>query len=76
MKIKEIKQQDGNVFIITLKPNFIERLFGFTQKEIRIKNTYDTYYYGGGFVYIREDGHKLGNDNWIGRALDNYQRRF
>lgn len=76
MKITDVKKEGHMIYIITLAPNAIERFFGLKETTMRIKETYSSYSFGGGNVYIYENGKKLGNGHWIGEYLDNWQRKF
>lgn len=75
MKISNI-EKEANIYIVTLTPNIIERFFGVKQKTKRYKDTYDTYTFGGGHVYINEKGKQLNNGNWIAETIDNWRRKF
>lgn len=75
MKITKI-EQDGEVFTVTFKPSIIEKLFGCKEYSEKYKTDYSQYKYGGGLVYYKKDGEKLGNGHWIGEALDNFQRSW
>ena len=78
MKIKKIEddKEKSNVYIVTLIPNWFEKLLGDKETEIKYKDTGDTYSFGGGRVYIDQLGKQLGNHNYIGDALDNWIRRW
>ena len=74
--ITDIKRE-GNIFTVTFRPSFIGKFFGknqFTKKYK--KDSINTYRYGDGGVYYRPDGSTLGNNNWIGEALDNHSRSW
>lgn len=75
MKVTKI-EQDGRIYKVTLTPNLIERLFGIKTKIKEVKETWSTYSFGGGNVYVDNKGRKLGNGNWIGEAIDNHKRSF
>jgi|Laugrespbdmm15sn_2_1035079.scaffolds.fasta_scaffold114307_1 hypothetical protein len=75
MKISNI-EQEKNIYIVTFIPNIIERFFGVKEKTKRYKDTWDTYTFGGGHVYITEKGKQLNNGNWIAERIDNWRRKF
>lgn len=78
MKIKEIKRRKGSysVYEVTFEPNWLEKLFGVKEKTKEYKDTNSTYTFGGGNVYIDKKGNMLGNNNWIGEAIDNFIRSW
>lgn len=78
MKIKSIKKDDtrDNVYIVIFRPNFVQGLFGVMEEEVRYKDTGNTYYYGGGHVYVTQKGELVGNMSCIGEAIDNYRRSW
>lgn len=79
MKITKI-EQEGNIYTVTFTPNWWERLFGYKEKSNKYKDTYLTYTYGGGHVYVNQEGKELSNTHGYGsdirRAIDNWRRRF
>ena len=58
MKIKEIKEKEGDysIYVVTFKPNWIEKLFGVEEKQKEYKDTRSNYVFGGGSVYIDKNG--------------------
>lgn len=71
MKIVKIERPD--YFKVTFRSNWIERLFRY--KKTFTKNYFKvtgSYIFGGGGIYIDEDGRELGNGNWIGKELDQW----
>lgn len=75
MKVTKI-EQEGRIYKVTLTPNWLQRLFGMKTKIKEVKETFSTYTFGGGNVYVDKKGRKLGNGNWIGEAIDNYKRSW
>jgi len=79
MKITNI-ERDGNIYTLTFEPNFIERLFNIKKKIKRYKDTLSTYTFGGGHVYVDEDGRDLGNNFGYGsnirEKIDRWRNKF
>lgn len=75
MKITEITK-DGEIYFVTFTPNLIQTFFGSKEKIEQYKRTGDTYKHGGAFVYVNKLGQALGNYNEIGKAMDDWARRF
>lgn len=78
MKITKIVDVKDNYrdYEVTFAPNWFEKLLGYKEKTKKYRNTGDEYTFGGGKVYIKEDGSILSNGNWIGEAIDNFRRKF
>lgn len=77
MRIKEIERENSyNIYRVTLVPTFLEKLFGIKEKVRRFKDDGSTYRFGGGTVYINEDGENLGPNHSIGEAIDKWRRKF
>jgi hypothetical protein len=78
MKIKEIKRKEDSysIYEVTFTPNWLEKLFGIKEKTKEYKETSSSYTFGGGSVYIDKKGNQLGNGNWIGKAIDNFNRSW
>jgi hypothetical protein len=78
MKIKEIKKKKDSysIYEVIFEPNWLEKLFNIKQKTIEYKQTDSIYTFGGGNVYINKEGKKLGNGNWIGKAIDEFKRKW
>jgi hypothetical protein len=74
MRIKEIRQ-DGRYYIVELEPNRLERIFGKKPGSIKLKDSGDSYMFGGQTIYIDEEGNKSGNGNWIAVELDKWRRK-
>ena len=75
MKITKI-EKEGMIFTVTLTPNWLEKLFGYKEKTKRFKQTWSTFTFGDGNVYVNEKGEKLDNGDYIGVTLDNWLRKF
>ena len=76
MKVIKIEEIDG-IFHVTVKRNWLEKLFGFKAEEvIRYKMTLSTYKYGGGAIYIKEDGTRTNNGEYVAEEIDKWRRRF
>jgi hypothetical protein len=79
MKITKIEREiDKSTFIynVTFEPNWFERLFSKQTEERRYQDTGKHYKYGGGTVYIKQNGEYLDNGDNIGEAIDNFRRSF
>lgn len=76
MKIDKIEEEKYDIYKVYYKPNWLERLFGIKAKTIKYKDSGREFVLGGGTVYIKEDGTKLGNFNSIGKTIDNFRRKF
>lgn len=75
MKIANITN-DGRVYTVELVPNWFEKLFGVKPKNVRYRETMSTFTYGGGNVYIREDGKRTENGDEITEAIDRWINKF
>lgn len=75
MKVTKIEENSG-IYLVTLTPNFIEKLFGKKEKVDRFRMSDSTYMFGGGAIYIRQDGERTGNGSYIGEAIDKWRRKF
>lgn len=79
MKITNIDRdkENHNIYLVTKTPNAIERLFGYTERIEKFKDTHSTYTFGGGHVYKNQKGEKLGNHwGWgsdIREAIDQWR---
>jgi hypothetical protein len=79
MKIKSIeKEKDrfNDIYLVTFEPNWLEKLFGIKEKLEKYKDTGEVFTFGGGHVYINQDGEQLINHNSIGETLDNFRRKW
>lgn len=76
MKVVNIIEQD-NLYVVELKPNFIQRLFGMENKIKKYKRIpFEYYTFGGGSIYYNQKGKKLRNRHYIQKAIDNYKRSW
>jgi len=76
MRVVEIVEDKFCIYNVTLKPNWLERLFGCKTKTIQIKDTRSQYTFGGGNVYVDKNGDKLGNGSYIGEKIDSWKLKF
>lgn len=79
MKIKEIRQEKdrfNDIFTVTLEPNWFEKLFGVKEKEVKYKDTGNTFVFGDGHVYVDQNGEQLHNHSTIGEEIDKFRRRW
>lgn len=79
MKIKTIHKNSNNynIFHVSFIPNWFEKLFGYKPITKKYKMLLgSTYTFGGGNIYVDENGNRLGNGNRIGEAIDAFQRKF
>lgn len=75
MKLTKIEKID-RIYHVTMEPGFFERLFGVKTRVDRFMDSHKTFVFGGGTVYIREDGEELGNTSYVGNSIDKWRRRF
>ena len=75
MKITNVYFKEG-VWNVRFRPTRLERLFGFKEEVKEYKDTYETYTYGGGGVYISKGGRRLSPYSWIGQSIDIWKRKF
>lgn len=78
MKIKEIKEKEGSIsiYVVTFKPNWLEKLFGVEEKQREYKETGENYMFGGGNVYMDKNCKVLRNGHPISKAIDKWQKRW
>lgn len=78
MKIKNVrrKEEGSNIFVVTLKPNWFERLFGAKEMEQEYKPTGYEYKQGGQSQYVDRNGRTLGNNCSISQAIDSFIRSW
>lgn len=69
-------EQDGNIFKVTFSPTWFQKLLGIKEKTEEYKDTWATFMFGDGHVYMKKDGSKLSNGNWIGTAIDKHRRKW
>jgi len=77
MKISTIKRE-GSIFIVTKKPNWVQKILGVKPKTEKYKEKPNDRYihFPSVTVYISEDGKILGPLNSITQTLDNWKRKF
>lgn len=79
MRITDITNE-GRIYSVTFKPNWFEKLLGYTEKTKKYKDTFSTYSFGGGCVYVDQEGNELGNNFGYGvdirKAIDKHRRKF
>ncbi len=76
MRITKIEKENLDIYNVTLTPQFMEKLFGFKEKTIRVRDSGNCFTIGGGSVYYLSDGTKLDPHNYIGKAIDNMRNSF
>lgn len=78
MKIKEIRQREGSsdIYVVTFKPNWLEKLFGVKEKQKEYRPTGVQYLVGGQREYMDKNGNSLGNFSSISEAIDKYRRQW
>ena len=78
MKINKIqrKANEYGIYEVTLTPNWLERIFGVQERVNQYKDSDQTYWLGGGTVYVDRKGRDLDNGHWIGEAIDRYRRSW
>lgn len=75
MKITKIEIKNF-AYEVTFVPNWLEKIFGVKSKVKKFKPTGNTYAYGGGNIYLSEDGSPLENGNWIAVSIDQWKNKF
>lgn len=79
MKISKI-ENEGCIYTVTFKPNWLESLFGFKEKTEKFKDTHSTYTFGSGHVYVDRNGNTLGNHfgykSSVREAIDKWRRKW
>lgn len=75
IKVEEVRTA-FDVFEVTFKPNFFQRLFNIKEKTRQYKDTGFRYTFGGGTVYMDKTGEKLTNGDRVAEAIDKYRRRW
>jgi hypothetical protein len=76
MKITKIENNENWIYTVYLEPNLFEKLIGIKHKIVRYKDTGDTYTFGGQTAYIKDNGERCGNGDWIAKKIDNFRRIF
>ena len=78
MRIKEIKIKKGSyhIYEVTFVPNFLERLFNIKEKTKEYKDDGIKYVFGSQTAYLKKDGERLGNGNWVAEEIDKWRRKF
>lgn len=76
MKIKEIKRKSDDIYEVTFTPYWLEKLFGVEEKTKEYKDSGYRYKIDKSTVYIDKNGERLGNENWIGKAIDRFRRSW
>ena len=76
MKITKIEKDPEDIYLVTLTPNFFEKIFGAKERTDKFIDSNSTFMFGGGSIYIRQDGVKTGNGSYIGEAIDKWRRKF
>lgn len=78
MKVKSVEQDKINldVYTVTLRPNWLEKLFGVKEVQRKYRDNKTEYLFGDGCVYTDQTGNYLGNHNYIGEAIDKWRRRW
>ena len=76
MKILDIKN-NNNIYIVTIRPNWLKRMFGAKTYEERIMKRFGVrYWLGGGNVYNYSSGKLVDNCSKLYDALENNDYRF
>ena len=79
MRISKI-ECTGYEYSVTRIPNMIERFFGITERVDKYQSTGRSYTFGGGRVYVNQQGRELGNNFGYGcntrEAIDCWRRSF
>lgn len=75
MKVKSIGRIDY-IYIVVLTPNWLEKLFGVKDKIVKLRDTDCTYTFGGGRIYLFEDGTRTDNGDYIAEEIDKWRRAW
>lgn len=76
MKVEKIEKEGYSIYKVHLVPSKIEKFFGAKPEIVRYKDTGDTYRFGGQTAYLKENGQKCGNDDWIAQQIDMWRNKF
>lgn len=79
MKITKIEKEEGRysgTYLVTLTPYLIERFFGIKERVEKYKDTDSTYTFGGGHIYVNQEGDSTKNGSYIGESIDKWRRKF
>ena len=72
----ELDENQMNTYIVCFVPNFIEWLFGYNIKRVKYRWKGQEFKFGGGGVYYRKDGSRLGNGHRVAKAIDMYRNKW
>lgn len=75
MRITNI-ENDGDIYIVTFKASWFDKLFWIKDEVKQYKTTGKTYLFGSGGVYVNKNGEELHNGSWIAKEIDKFRRRF
>lgn len=64
------------LYVVTLKYNLFEKIFGFKDKDVKLKSTDSQYTIGGQNVYRYEDGSETPNRCPIAEAIDKFRNKW
>lgn len=78
MKIIKVETApyNSNIFLVTLRPNLIEKWLGRKEVVWKFKDSGRHFTFGGGNCYVRSDGEETENNSNIGNAIDLFRRKF
>jgi len=76
MKVGNIRKLENSKYEVTLIPNWFERLLGIKPKIKYFKETFYTYTFGGGNLYIDEEGRQTKNGYYIAEEIDRFKRKI
>lgn len=66
---------NNDVYTVTFKPNFIQRIFGYKEKDIQYKQ-FGVYNLGHNGIYVTRDGNIAKNFSKVQEIIDKYQRQW
>ena len=75
MKIEKIELKD-DIYYVSIKPEWLEKLFGYKSKVRRFKATKEFFTSTGNKVYRDSEGEILYNGHWIALEIDAYRFKF
>ena len=76
MKVINIKCID-DTYIVTKKPNLVQRLFGFKEKTEKYKNSGSVFFFDRNkYIFYKSDGTLLSLNNKMCNILNKYVHSF
>lgn len=76
MKVTNVKRSESFNWIVTIKYNWLERLFGNRDGDYEFKQTSSYYTFSGQNIYTTKDGTETPNHSQIAEAIDKFKRKW